>query len=301
MADFVSPGWHWFIAVVTVISLLACVWLIFANRSGKRTGGGKVGVTGHKWDEDLEELNNPLPRWWFNLFLITIVFGFVYLVLYPGLGTFQGVLNWSQTGQYEQEVAAANAAYDPLFEQYAGTEVPALADNGEAMRAGERLFATYCTTCHGSVARGAPGFPNLRDDAWLWGGAPETIKQTIAGGRAGVMPAWEAALGEQGVRNVAAYVEKFAGRDVDEAAAAAGKEKYDMLCVACHMPDGTGNPQLGAPNLTDDAWLYGASTYSIRESIANGRNGVMPPHGEFLGEAKVHLLAAYVYSLSNKN
>ncbi len=297
MADFVSPGWHWFIAIVTVISLAACLWLIFANRAGKSTGG-KVGVTGHKWDEDLEELNNPLPRWWFNLFLLTVFFGFVYLTLYPGLGSFAGVLGWSQTGQYEQEIAAANAAYDPLFERFAGSEIPALADDADALRAGERLFSTYCTTCHGSDARGAPGFPNLRDDAWLWGGDPETIKQTITNGRAGAMPAWEAALGEDGVRNVAAYVEKLAGREVDEEWAALGKEKFDMMCVACHQADGTGNPALGAPNLTDDAWLYGASTHTIRETIASGRNGVMPPHGEFLGEAKVHLLAAYVYSLS---
>jgi len=296
MADFVSPFWHWFIAVVTVVSLIGCLWLMYANRIGK--GPGKTESTGHVWDEDLEELNNPLPRWWFNLFLITIIFGAVYLVLYPGLGSFQGVLNWSQAARYDQEVADASVRYDPLFERFSGVDIAQLADDGEARQAGERLFANYCTTCHGSDARGAPGFPNLRDDAWLYGGEPETIKATIMNGRRGAMPAWGAALGEDGVREVAAWVEQLAGREVDAESASRGKARYDAMCVACHLPDGTGNPQLGAPNLTDDDWLYGGSTYSIRESIANGRNGVMPPHGEFLGEARVHVLAAYVYGLS---
>lgn len=296
MADFVSPFWHWFIAVVTVVSLLGCLWLMYANRIGK--GPGKTESTGHVWDEDLEELNNPLPRWWFNLFLITIIFGGVYLVLYPGLGSFQGVLNWSQAARYDQEVADASVRYDPLFERFSGVDIAALADDDEARQAGERLFANYCTTCHGSDARGAPGFPNLRDDAWLYGGQPETIKASIMNGRRGAMPAWGAALGEDGVRDVAAYVEQLAGREVDAEAASRGKARYDAMCVACHLPDGTGNPQLGAPDLTDNAWLYGGSTYTIRESIANGRNGVMPPHGEFLGEARVHVLAAYVYGLS---
>lgn len=301
MADFVSPSWHWFITIVTILSLLGCLWLIFANRSGKGEGGDDAEPTGHVWDENLQELNNPLPKWWFNLFLITIVFSGVYLVLYPGLGSFPGILNWSQAAQYEQEVSAANAKYDPLFERFAGTEIPALAGSEEARKAGESLFANYCTVCHGSDARGAPGFPNLRDDAWLYGGTPEAIKQSITNGRRGAMPSWEAALGEEGVDNVATYVEQLAGREVDASAAAMGKEKYDQLCIACHMPDGTGNPALGAPNLTDGAWLYGGTRHSIRESIAKGRNGVMPPHGDFLGEAKVHLLASYVYGLSQGN
>lgn len=297
MADFVSPSWHWFITIVTILSLLGCLWLIFANRSDK-SSDKEAEPTGHVWDGNLQELNNPLPRWWFNLFLITIIFSGIYLVLYPGLGSFQGVLNWSQASQYEQEIAAANAQYDPLFERFAGTEIPALVDNEEARQAGERLFANYCTVCHGSDARGAPGFPNLRDDAWQYGGTPEAIKHSIANGRVGAMPAWQAALGDEGVDNVVTYVEKMAGRDVDDAAAAKGKEKYDTMCVACHLPDGSGNPALGAPNLTDGNWLYGGSRHSIRESVAKGRNGVMPPHGEFLGEAKVHVLSAYVYGLS---
>ncbi len=299
MADFVSPYWHWFITVPSVVGLLACLWLIFANREGKPSGEAQP--MGHVWDEDLQELNNPLPSWWFNLFLITIIFGGIYLALYPGLGTFAGYLGWSQTGQYDQEVSSANAVYDPLFERFAGTEVAALADDQEAQKAGERLFANYCTVCHGSDARGAPGFPNLRDGAWLYGGDPQVIKASIQNGRQGAMPAWGAALGEEGVDNVVAYVESLAGRDVDAAAAAKGKEKYDAMCVACHLPDGTGNPALGAPNLTDDDWLYGGTRHTIRESIANGRNGYMPPHGEFLGDAKVHLLAAYVYGLSKGN
>lgn len=296
MADFTSSFWHWFISITTVLSLLWCLWLVLVNRIEKPST--QVQSTGHVWDEDLRELNNPLPRWWFVLFILTIIFGAVYVVLYPGLGAYQGMLGWSQVGRYEAEVAEARATYDPLFDRFASIPVAELSKDAEAMRAGERLFANYCTTCHGSDARGAPGFPNLRDDTWLWGGAPEAIEMSITSGRQGVMPAWQGALGDDGVRNVAAYVEQLAGREVDAEFAAAGKEKYDMLCIACHQADGSGNPALGAPNLTDRDWLYGGSTYSIRQSIAGGRNGVMPPHGEFLGASRVHLLSAYVYSLS---
>ncbi len=297
MADFVTPYWHWFITIPSVLGLVWCMWLIFANRGKKQTE--PVEPTGHVWDENLEELDNPLPKWWFNMFLITIIFGGVYFVLYPGLGTFKGTLGWTQTGQYEAEVAAANAKYDPLFEKFATIEIPNLARNPEARKAGERLFATYCTVCHGSDARGAPGFPNLRDEASLYGSTPDAIKHSITMGRTGVMPAWGAALGgPEGVENVAFYVESLSGRDVDAALAAKGKEKFDTLCVACHMPTGTGNPALGAPNLTDNVWLYGGTHHTIAESIDKGRNGQMPAHGEFLGEAKVHLLASYVYGLS---
>ncbi|GJL82262.1 MAG: Cbb3-type cytochrome c oxidase subunit [marine bacterium B5-7] len=300
MADFVDPSWHWFIVIATIVSLLACLWLVLANRrSDSDSVEGEP--TGHVWDEDLRELNNPLPRWWFNLFLITLIFGGVYLVLYPGLGSFPGVLHWTQLEQYQDEVAEANATYNPLFEKFMSTDIPALVKNKEAQVAGERLFANYCTQCHGSDARGAPGFPNLRDDAWLYGGSPEAITQTLTNGRRGVMPAWAGALGEEGVENVTSYVESLAGRDVDADMAAKGKEKFNMLCIACHLPDGTGNQALGAPNLTDDDWLYGGTRRTISESIANGRNGVMPAHGEFLGEAKIHVLAAYVYGLSKNN
>ena len=253
----------------------------------------------HRWDDDLVELNNPLPRWWLNLFYITLFFSIGYLALYPGLGTFKGLLGWTSTGQYEREIDIADAKYGPLFKKFQEMSVVAVADDPDARRMGERLFVNYCATCHGSDARGARGFPNLRDNNWLYGGAPETIEQTILDGRSGVMPAWGAALGgDAGVADVAEYVFSLSGRNVDLASAARGQEKFETMCVACHGADGTGNQALGAPNLTDNIWLYGGSGKQVMESIALGRTGVMPPHREFLGEDKVHLLAAYIYSLS---
>ena len=303
MADFVSQFWNWYVIVLTVASIAFCFWLVLATKGGKKeqpAEGADPETMGHVWDEDVEEFNNPLPRWWLNLFLITLIFSVVYLILYPGLGSFQGVLGWSQVNQYEQEMSDADQQYAGLYAEYGKTAIEELSNNKEAMQTGERLFASYCTTCHGSDARGAKGFPNLRDGAWLWGGEGERIKESIMVGRTGVMPAWGAPLGDDGVKNVTEYVLSLSGGDHDGDAAAAGKEKFDQLCIACHLPTGAGNPALGAPNLTDDIWLYGGSREDIVETIANGRNGQMPAHQEFLGEDRVHVLAAYVYSLSDR-
>jgi cytochrome c oxidase cbb3-type subunit 3 len=261
--------------------------------------GETVESMGHVWDEDLEELNNPLPDWWLKLFYITLAFGLIYLVLYPGLGSFPGLLGWTSHGQYEREMDVADATYGPLFTRYRAMSIPAVAADPEARKMGERLFVNYCSVCHGSDARGARGFPNLRDNDWLYGGSPEQIEQSILNGRNGVMPAWKDALGgDQGVADVVQYVLSLSGRNVDEAAAARGKAKFQTFCVACHGPDGKGNQALGAPNLTDNIWLYGGSEKAVTETIANGRSGKMPAQKDTLGEDKVHLLAAYVYSLS---
>jgi cytochrome c oxidase cbb3-type subunit 3 len=235
------------------------------------------------------------------MFYITIVFSIGYLILYPGMGSFKGILGWTEVGEYEAEVAAADAEFGPIFAKFEQTPIPELASDGAAMKAGERLYVTYCAVCHGSDARGATGFPNLRDNDWLYGGSPEQIEATLLHGRSGVMPAWETSLGEEGIDQVASYVMSIAGRDVDKASAEAGKAKYDMFCVGCHMPGGTGNQALGAPNLTNNIWLYGGSPRAIKETLAKGRNGRMPAHGEFLGTAKVHILTAYVYSLSHQS
>jgi len=297
MADFTSSFWNWYIIIPTVGGIIAC-FLLIRWLSTDIKPGEQAKTMGHVWDEDLEELNNPLPRWWLGMFYITLIFGIVYLLLYPGLGSFQGLLGWTSKSQYQREVDLADAKFGPLFEKYQGMDIVAVADDANARRMGERLFVNYCATCHGSDARGARGFPNLRDNDWLYGGTPDTIKQTIMNGRSGVMPAWEAALGgEAGVADMTEYVFSLSGRKVDQAAAARGAEKYQTLCVACHGADGTGNQALGAPNLTDNIWLYGGSPARVQETIAKGRNGKMPAQ-EFLGEAKVHLLAAYVYSLS---
>jgi cytochrome c oxidase cbb3-type subunit III len=297
MSDFTSEFWSWFIIAIAGGGIL---WLFYLLRGNSKTMGKQGVPTGHVWDEDLEELNNPLPRWWLIMFYITMFFAIGYLILYPGMGSFKGILGWTEVGEYNQEVADADAEFGPLFAKFEQVSVVDLASDPAAMKAGERLFVTYCAVCHGSDARGAPGFPNLRDNDWLYGGSADQIEATIMNGRVGVMPAWEGPLGgEEGVNNVAAYVMSLAGREVDPDMAAAGKEKFDLFCVGCHMPGGTGNQALGAPNLTNNIWLYGGSPRTIEQTIAKGRNGQMPAHGDFLGKDKVHILSGYIYSLSN--
>jgi len=298
MSDFTSEFWSWFIIVIVVGGW---VWMFYLLRGNNKVEGEPGVPTGHVWDEDLEELNNPLPRWWLYMFYFTLFFGIGYLALYPGLGSYKGLLGWTEVGEYEAEVAAADAEFGPIFAKFEQTPIAELAGDAAAMKAGERLFVSYCAVCHGSDARGAPGFPNLRDDDWIFGGSPEQIETSISAGRtSNGMIAWEAALGgAEGVDQVAAYVMSLSGRDVDAKLAEEGEAKF-AICAGCHMPDGTGNQVLGAPNLTDKIWLYGGSARAIKESIAKGRSGVMPAHSDFLGAAKSHILAAYVYSLSQE-
>jgi cytochrome c oxidase cbb3-type subunit 3 len=295
---FTSGFWNIWIIVLTVGNILACWWLIRWTSKRRHNEAAEGEVTGHVWDQTLSEYNNPLPRWWLWMFYITLIFAVGYLALYPGLGIFKGVLNWSQESQYSQEMDKAANKYGPVFAQYASQPLADLTNNQDALRIGGRLYSNYCATCHGSDAKGASGFPNLADNDWLWGGSPEAIKTSILDGRNGVMPGWEAPLGEQGVNEVTAYVLSLSGRQGDAAVVEAGKARYDAFCGSCHGMDGTGNQALGAPNLTDDVWVYGGSEGAVRKTIAKGRNGIMPAHRDFLGEDKSHLLAAYVYSLS---
>ncbi|TCK19570.1 cytochrome c oxidase cbb3-type subunit 3 [Thiogranum longum] len=296
---FTSEFWSGWIIVLTLGNIFACWWLIRWTAKRRAGEAAEGDTTGHTWDETLAEYNNPMPRWWLWMFYITMIFGLGYLVLYPGLGSFRGVLNWTHQNAYAKEMEAADAKFGPLFAQYATKPVEQLVLDPRALRIGERLFVNYCASCHGSDAGGAPGFPNLRDTDWLYGGNPETITTTILDGRSGVMPAWKAVLGDQGIKEVTAYVVSLSGRDADTSLVTAGKQHFATYCAACHGADGKGNPALGAPNLTDKTWLYGASAGVIAKTIANGRNGHMPAHRNFLGEDKVHLLATYVYSLSN--
>jgi cytochrome c oxidase cbb3-type subunit 3 len=256
----------------------------------------------HTWDGDLQDLNNPLPRWWLGLFNGTLVFAIVYLVLWPGLGNYAGVLGWTSKGEYEAEVKAAEAKFQPVYAGFMQQDIVTVAADPDARAIGKNLFLTYCSQCHGSDAAGARGFPNLTDGDWLYGGEPETIVATITDGRAGVMPAMGEALGPDGTKEVANYVLSLSGRQHDAALAAAGQAKFAENCAACHMPDGTGMHALGAANLTDSVWLYGGSEGAIIETITKGRNGVMPGMSQTMGttsnkEAKLHLLAAYVYGL----
>lgn len=301
MSDFTHDAWSVYIAIITLASIIACAVLLKALSTRRAAKDGEVGTTGHVWDEDLAEWNNPLPRWWMWLFYITIVFSLVYLALYPGLGSFGGYLGWSSYGQYAGEQQKAAATYGPIFDRYLKQDIAAVAADPEARRIGQRLFLTYCAQCHGSDAGGARGFPNLRDRDWLYGGDPATIRASIAEGRTGVMPALGAVVGsDEDVKDVAHYVLRLAGRTHDSLRAARGGEKFKTVCVACHGPEGKGNPQLGAPNLTDDVWLHGGSENAIIETISKGRKSEMPAHKNLLDEGKIHLLAAYVYSLSQE-
>jgi len=291
--------WAWFVAAGTIAFVIWCVWLIrWAGKQGPQNKEDED-LVGHKWDGDLEEWNNPAPKWWLYLYFITIAWGVVYLISYPGLGITEGLLNWSQQGQYEQEMQAAEARYAPIYERFAAMEFGALSQDPEAQELGQSLFASYCTTCHGSDARGAPGYPNLADDDWIWGDDEIAIIATITHGRNNVMPNLSPALGgDTGIDNMVNYVRSLSGAVAADAAAMSAQAMFVALCSACHLADGSGNQALGAPNLTDDIWLYGSSAEAVRTTIVQGRNGVMPPHGELLGDKRTKILAAYVASLS---
>lgn len=297
MSDFVSDFWNLYVIVIVLASILACAVLLIVQGKATFTPGKTMG---HVWDETLEEYNNPMPKWWSWMFVITVVFALVYLALYPGLGNFKGVLGWTSVGQHTAEVAKVNAAVKPLYDKYMAMDLKAVAGDKQAMEMGKRLYLTYCMQCHGADARGAKGFPNLTDADWQWGGAPEQIVETISAGRMGVMPP-HAQLGDETIKDLANYVRSLSGLPHDSVRAGKGQTAFNEAgCVGCHGVDGTGMQALGAPNLTDKVWLYGSSEATIVETIANGRQNKMPAWKEFLGDAKVHLLSAYVMSLGGK-
>jgi cytochrome c oxidase cbb3-type subunit 3 len=299
MADFDSEFWSWFIIIPTVLGILACFWLLrWMTAGGTAKATDDDDNTGHIWDSDLKELNNPLPRWWLGMFYISLFFGIGYLILYPGLGSFAGVLGWTSAQEYEEEMQVADSKFGDLYRKFESMEIEAVAKDATAVKMGQRLFANHCATCHGSDARGARGFPNLREDDWLWGGSADNIKQTILNGRVAMMPAWELPLGgAKGVADMTDFVLSLSAREHDAEAASRGKAKFGLFCVACHGADGGGNVALGAANLTDSTWLHGGSRLKISESIGKGRQGHMPAHRDFPGEAKVQLIAAYVFGL----
>jgi cytochrome c oxidase cbb3-type subunit 3 len=296
MSDFISNGWSVFVAAATVIGLVLClVLLIIASR---RKVMADDNTTGHIWDEDLREMNNPLPRWWMGLFVLTVLFAAIYLAMYPGLGSRQGSLGWSSTGQYDAEQAKANAALSEVYGKFASMSAADMAKNPQAMGIGERLFANNCAGCHGSDAKGSKGFPNLTDNDWLYGGSHEVIIETISKGRNGVMPPMAAALGtSEDVRNVANYVLSLSGSPHNSIAAQLGKAKFGA-CAACHGADGKGNQALGAPNLTDKIWLHGWGEDAVIAMINGGKSNVMPAHAQRLNAEQIRVLAAYVWSLS---
>lgn len=289
-------GWTLFISIFTIANILACFWLLWWTRRARGENATETETTGHVWDGDLEEYNKPLPKWWLNLFYITIVFAIAYLVLYPGFGGFAGTLNWTSGVQHDAEAAAAEAKLEPIFARFRGMDLLDLKKDPEAVALGANVFAANCTTCHGSDGRGARGFPNLMDASWQWGGEPDAVLTTILEGRTAAMPGWGQLLGEQGVTETAVYVQSLAGQQVDPALAAAGKARFETVCIACHGIDGKGNQALGALNLTDNIWLYASDFDSISKGIRDGYAGHMPAHGPIIGQDRARLVAAWVLS-----
>jgi cytochrome c oxidase cbb3-type subunit 3 len=259
---------------------------------------GDVADTGHVWDGDLRELNNPLPRWWMWMFLISCIFGLVYLVLYPGLGSYPGILGYSTDSALMKSMTTANDELKPIYAQYVKMDIEQIAADPKAREMGQRLFLNSCAQCHGSDAGGSKGFPNLTDGDWLYGGAPENIKTTITYGRGGVMPPFPQ-LDSKQIVDVANYVRSLSGLPSDDLKAARGSEVFKANCVACHGADAKGNIALGAPNLTDKTWLYGSSEATIVETVTKGRMAMMPAQDKVLSPEKIQLLTAYVWGLSN--
>lgn len=296
-----SAGWSWYIIVFSIVNILACLWLLWwtAKRRPDQKPESGAETTGHEWD-GIREYNMPLPKWWLNLFYLTIAFAFAYLVFYPGLGSFAGTSGWSSAAQHDADAKLADAKLETVFGAYRGRGPGELANDPQAVQLGGSVFAHNCVTCHGADARGAKGFPNLTDADWLWGGDPETVLATILNGRQAAMPPLAAVIGEANIPAVAVYVQSLSGISTDANLAASGKTQFQTICAACHGPEGKGNPLLGAPNLTDDVWLYGSDFATISETIRNGRNGKMPAHRELIGEDRVRLVAAWVLSRSQK-
>ena len=297
--SYLPAGWAWYIALVTVAALAYCLWVLISNNI-RKLPGEEVKLHGTNVWDGLCEYDNPLPRWWRNLFYITVFFASAYLILYPGIGVSTGILGWSSSGLHKAEVEAMEKRVAPMFENYAKQDVAALAADKGATKIGASLFQAYCIQCHGSDMRGAKGFPNLVDADWQWTGTPEGILETILGGRNAVMPAFNEQLNKDQIADVVNYVIQLSGRQVDVTSAARGEATFKTVCAGCHGPEGKGMQALGAPNLTDSIWLYGGSVAAITETLVKGRAGVMPAFKDFLGEPRVKLLAAYVYAQSRE-
>ncbi len=289
-----SSAWSWFVILGTVLSLVGTLAFLLSNRS---TSGQET--TGHDYD-GIQELDNPLPLWWVSMFIVSILFAGGYLIYYPGLGNFSGIGNWSSADQVAREQQAHEDRFAPLYARLAQLDEAELHADRQAQQVGRRLFINNCSTCHGVTGQGAFGFPNLTDDEWIWGKGFDKVKTALQNGRQAAMPGWAAALGDQGIDDVTQHVLQLAGSEHNPEAAARGASQYAMFCVACHGPEGSGNPILGAPNLANDIWLYGGSAEAIAFTLRHGRNGNMPSFARVLDPDQIHILAGYVTSLSLK-
>lgn len=298
MSDFTSDFWSYYIAFITIGGIIGCLALLLGTSKVQQMSETD-NTTGHIYDEDIVEMNNPLPRWWMWLFILTCVFGIIYLIAFPGLGSNKGLLGWSQVKQYEQEVEETKKRLAPIYAKFTAMKTEDVAKEAKAMAIGERLFMNNCSQCHGSDAHGSKGFPNLTDHDWLHGGSPEKIKETITLGRHGIMPPMVQAVGSQDdVKNVANYVLSLSNSPHDINRAKLGKDKF-AVCAACHGAEGKGNQAIGAPNLADNIWLHGFGEAAIIERINLGKDNQMPAQGERLTPEQIHVLAAYVWRFSN--
>jgi cytochrome c oxidase cbb3-type subunit 3 len=299
-----SSGWTWFVIALVVLNIGGCVWLLWWT-ARRRPGDPGPEDTSHIWDGDITEYNKPLPRWWINLFYLTIVFAIGYLAWFGGLGGIQGYGNWTSGTEHAKDKAVEDAKLEQTFAPFAGQPIDVLAQDPTALALGRSIFSNTCATCHGSSGQGAIGYPNLTDAIWNWGGSPDQILQSVLDGREGVMPEWGTVLtgmgGAEAVDYTIAYVRTLSAPETmqNNYMAARGRKLYEGVCAACHGVDGTGNADLGAPDLTDGYWMYGSSRESLRHTILQGRHGVMPAHRELLGETRARLAAAYVWSLSH--
>ena len=302
MSDFVNGFWGYFISIVAVGGVVWCVWLLYTQRRWLSTkpANGQVENTGHVWDGDLTELNNPVPGWWTWMYLLACAFALGYLFFMPGLGSYKGQLGYSSADEVAQQQAKMAAAVRPIYARFETMTVPQIAADAGAREIGQRLFLNTCAQCHGSDAKGGPSFPNLADNDWLYGGSPETIMQTITNGRIGIMPPWKSVIAPEVAGDIAHYVRSLSGLGADPERVLRGRQGYQTYCLACHGADGKGNQTLGAPNLTDEIWLYGSSEASIVRTILEGRENHMPAHGDVLTPVQIKILTAWVWGLSNK-
>ena len=292
-----TAGWGIYVALLVLINVVGALWLLFAT--AKKPEQAEADTTGHVWDEDLTEYNKPLPRWWLGLFLLTVVFTVGYLVFYPGFGAVAGTLGWSSSSEVKADLDENNRKLEAVFSRFRDRSVEELQHDPQAQSFGRNVFVNNCAACHGSDARGAKGYPNLTDDDWLYGNTPDQVLTTIMNGRGGVMPPLGAALGEQGIDEVGNYVLTLSGGKADPGLAEAGKARFVTICAACHGADGRGNVAIGAPNLTDNIWLYGSGLDDIKTSIRDGRSGKMPAWGPIIGKDRARLVEAWVLAQGN--
>jgi cytochrome c oxidase cbb3-type subunit 3 len=297
-----SAAWSWYVVILTVVFFVGLAWLLFATSRKSPNASAKAESMGHVWDGDISELDNPLPRWWFWLFVLTMVFTVAYLALYPGLGNFAGKLGWTSATAAESELNETNAKLETLYAGFRDRSLVDLARDPAAVKVGRNVFANNCAACHGTDARGAKGYPNLVDGDWLYGGEPDTVLASVLQGRHGLMPPMSATLPGNGVDEVAHYVLSLSGLEHDKRLASEGKPKFEGVCGACHGADGKGNHALGAPNLTDDIWLHGnADLASVKDAITRGRSGVMPAWEPIIGKDRARLAVAWLLAQGADN